>query len=143
MEKLESEVKNLCQMHELEAQWHDQEKIEMMESSTEEIEKQLKQERQKILRRKMLLEGWVRMQKNEIEQVINCMKNAEREVHDAAAEWRRLFCNALELRVGEIGQELNADIESLDRQDNHDPGFIGCMQVGKKRVRKETSNGGV
>ena len=60
VEKLESEVKNLHEMHELEAQRHDWGKIEMMESfreeievmgsSTKEIGKQLKQEKTKHIR---------------------------------------------------------------------------------------------
>ena len=88
VEGLESEVKELRELHKR----HDREKIEMMEtmeslreeieimeSSNEEIEKQLKEERHKMLMMKTLLEGWVRMQKNEVEQVMKNMKIAEKE----------------------------------------------------------------
>ena len=138
VEKLKSELKTLHELRVLEAQRHDRERIEMMESFTNRADHRVEQERQKMLRMKTLLEGWVRVQKKEVEQVMNRMKMAEEEVYGAAAEWRRLFCDALELRVGEIGQELNGEIESLDKQDKHDTGFMG---EGKKRARTETSDG--
>ena len=112
--------------------------IEMMEYLRDKADQWVKQEKQKMLEMKMLMERWVRMQKKEVEQVMNRMKNAEKEVNEAAAEWRRMFCDALELRVGEMGQELMGDSESLDKQDKHDTCFVG---EGKKRARTETSDG--
>ena len=52
---------------------------------------------------KALLSKWVEMQKKDVEKVMHRMKTAEEEVHAAAMEWRNLFYDALELRVGEIG----------------------------------------
>ena len=52
---------------------------------------------------KALLTEWLVMQKKDVDQMMKWMKTAENEVYTAATEWRLLFCDALALRVGQIG----------------------------------------